>query len=155
MIVCRAPLGYSYEPRPWLFLSGSIELGTAELWQDRLAQELSDLPGTILNPRRENWPWNAPVDATFREQVDWELDGIFAADLLVFYFDPNTKSPITLIELGLFSGDKRGRDAVLCCPVGFWKKPNVDIVAERAKIKSEVEWQPFVLSVRALLASWR
>lgn len=37
----------------------------------------------------------------FRQQVEWELNALSVADLIVFYFDPATRSPITLLELGL------------------------------------------------------
>ena len=47
------------------------------------------------------------------------------------YFDPKTKSPISLLELGLFA--KSGK-LVVCCPDGFWKKGNVDIVCQRYKV---------------------
>jgi hypothetical protein len=47
------------------------------------------------------------------------------------YLDPNTKSPISLLELGLVAE----RDtAVVCCPDGFWRKGNIEIVCERENI---------------------
>ena len=64
----------------------------------------------------------------FREQVEWELDAQEAADLIAFYFSPATRSPITLLELGLTAGRRR---AVVRCPEGFWRKGNVDIVCDR------------------------
>jgi hypothetical protein len=44
------------------------------------------------------------------------------------YFDPNTKSPISLLELGLFAQSKK---LIVCCPRGFWRKGNVDITCDR------------------------
>jgi hypothetical protein len=44
------------------------------------------------------------------------------------YFSPKTQSPISLLELGKFAGRK---DMVVCCPKGFWRKGNVDIVCTR------------------------
>ena len=44
------------------------------------------------------------------------------------YFDPETKSPITLLELGLYA---RSGKLVVCCPHGFWRRGNVDIVCDR------------------------
>jgi len=41
----------------------------------------------------------------FVEQVTWELNALAYADLILMYFDPRTKSPITLLELGCFSKD--------------------------------------------------
>jgi len=48
------------------------------------------------------------------------------------YFDKNTKSPITLLELGLFA---RSGKLVVCCPDGFWRKGNVAIVCERYRVQ--------------------
>ncbi|MBQ0740161.1 nucleoside 2-deoxyribosyltransferase domain-containing protein, partial [Aquimarina celericrescens] len=60
-----------------------------------------------------------------------ELDALEQADRIIMYFDPATKSPISLLELGLFA--KSGK-LLVCCPKGFWRKGNVDIVCERYKV---------------------
>lgn len=115
-----------------VFLAGSIEMGVAEKWQDRIVRELADTQGTLLNPRRDDWDSSWVQEATnpqFRQQVLWELDGLERADIVAFYFDPNTKSPITLLELGLQSC--AAKHIIVCCPTGFWRKGNVDIVCER------------------------
>ncbi len=67
-------------------------------------------------------------EAKFYEQVQWELKAQEQADMIVMFFAPETKSPISLLELGLFA---RSGKMVVCCPDGFWKKGNVDIVCER------------------------
>lgn len=48
------------------------------------------------------------------------------------YFDPKTKSPISLLELGLFA---RTGKLIVVCPKGFWRKGNVDIVCKRYEVK--------------------
>lgn len=120
-----------------VFLAGSIEMGKAENWQTKVALELGKIPTvTILNPRREQWDnsWEQSItNPVFKEQVDWELDCLEVADLVIFYFDPNTKSPITLLELGMMSQTVRfGKQLIVCCPNGFYRKGNVDIVTDRA-----------------------
>jgi len=92
--------------RPSLFLAGSIEMGAAEDWQSRLITELRPVEGTIFNPRRDDWDssWEQSINNRhFREQVEWELDALEAATLIAMYFAPGTKSPISLLELGLFA----------------------------------------------------
>lgn len=42
------------------------------------------------------------------------------------YIDPATKSPISLLELGLFA--KSGK-LIICCPDGFYRKGNIEVVA--------------------------
>jgi hypothetical protein len=41
-------------------------------------------------------------------------------------------SPVTLLEMGLHA---RSKKLVVCCPDGFWRKGNVDIVCERYGIQ--------------------
>jgi hypothetical protein len=47
-------------------------------------------------------------------------------------FDPNTKSPVSLLELGLHAKERK---LIVYCPEGFWRKGNVDIVCEAYKVK--------------------
>jgi nucleoside 2-deoxyribosyltransferase len=115
-----------------IFLAGSIEMGKAENWQERLETELRQAGEVcIFNPRRDDWDsgWKQEIgNQSFYEQVNWELNGLEAADLIVCYFSPETQSPVTMLELGLFA---RSGKLVVCCPEGFWRKGNIDIVCEK------------------------
>lgn len=120
---------------PTVFLAGSIEMGTAENWQERVCRALADKDVTILNPRRDDWDasWVQSADnPRFREQVDWELTALEYADIIVMYFAPETKSPISLLELGLHAASGR---MIVCCPDGFWRKGNVDMVCRRYDVE--------------------
>lgn len=121
-----------------VFFAGSIEMGVAEPWQERLTYLLRHVSNlTIFNPRRDNWDssWEqVKENPQFEEQVLWELNKLEEADVAIFYFDPNTKSPVTLMELGLTVGNG-GKDIIVCCPKGFWRKGNVDILCEQYDIK--------------------
>jgi len=122
-----------------IFAAGSIEQGSAEDWQTKLAADLNEYENVVLlNPRRDEWDSSMEQSAdnpTFKAQVEWELDGISLADLVIFYFDPNTKSPITLLELGLLAGmdGTIAPDVLVCCPPGYWRRGNVEIVCNRYK----------------------
>lgn len=124
-----------------LFLGGSIENGAAKPWQRQIMPKLKKTEGVIFNPRRPDWnsSWK-PVASNkkFREQVEWELTGLEICDAALMYFDPATKSPISLLETGLFAHDRlpggiRSKLHVVC-PNGFWRKGNVDIVCGRYEI---------------------
>lgn len=133
-IVYKAPqytflTGYS---KTRIFLAGSIDMGKAENWQDRLERELNDYDVVICNPRRDDWDstWVQSINnPKFNEQVTWELDNIESADLVIFYFDPNGQAPITLMELGLCVG--REQNTLVCCPDGYWRKGNVEMICDR------------------------
>jgi hypothetical protein len=119
---------------PSVFLAGSIEMGQAEDWQTRIAHALNDLEVTILNPRRDEWDpsWEQSINnRQFREQVEWELDGLEKASVVAMYFSPATRAPVTLLELGLCA--RRSR-LVVCCPEGYWRRGNVDVVCARYDI---------------------
>lgn len=140
-IIAPAPIKIS---TPSIFLAGSIEQDKAEKWQERFVHETRNLNITLLNPRRKNWDssWKESIqNSKFKEQVNWELDALELADCIVFYFDPNTKSPISLLELGLFAKSKK---LVVCCPDGYWKKGNVDIICQRYNIKQVNSFEKLV-----------
>jgi hypothetical protein len=125
---------------PSVFLAGSIEMGACPNWQITVESrlEFSNLCAATFNPRRVDWDssWKQDIsDPKFNEQVNWELDHIEYADIVFFYFDPETKSPISLMELGYCLG--MGHDAnrlVVVCPQGFWRRGNVQIMCDRSGI---------------------
>ena len=135
MRIIKAPEKIQYKiGEELIFLAGSIEMGSADNWQKRVTEKLSGNV-VILNPRRDDWDssWEQSINnPQFKEQVEWELEAMEKAHIILLYFDPNTKSPISLLELGLFA---RTGKLIVCCPNGFWRKGNVDIVCERYGIR--------------------
>ena len=113
-----------------MFLAGSIELGEAPNWQQEVAEALEPFDITVLSPRRDDFDASQgqSIDNDyFREQVEWELEALETADLIFLYLAPGTKSPIALLELGLFASSGK---LIVCSPMGFWRKGNVDIVCQ-------------------------
>jgi hypothetical protein len=122
-----------------LFLAGSIEMGKAADWQYSIGEAMTYFHevGNIYNPRRLDWDssWKQSIDDFhFNMQVNWELNHIERADIVFFNFIPDTMSPITLAELGLVLGAKKS-NIIVCCPDGFWRQGNVEIMCHRAGIK--------------------
>lgn len=117
-----------------VFLAGSIEMGKAEDWQVVVENELSEFDVTVFNPRRNDWDssWKqAESSDQFNYQVNWELNRLEESSIILMYFSPETKSPISLLELGLYAESGK---MIVCCPDTFWRKGNVDIVCTRSKI---------------------
>lgn len=83
-------------PARSVFLAGGIS-GTRD-WQAELVALLADLPLVLLNPRRENYPWDDPAAA--EEQIRWEFRHLRRATAVAFWFPPETLCPIALYELG-------------------------------------------------------
>jgi hypothetical protein len=111
-----------------IFLAGSIEMGKAEDWQAELGDWLIAKNYNIFNPRRKDWDssWSQTYEnPQFSQQVKWELNSLDKSDWVIMYLDPQTKSPISLLELGLFANSKK---LLVVCPDGFWRKGNVEVV---------------------------
>jgi hypothetical protein len=148
----RPPAPWHVAPgTPTVFLAGSIEMGAAEDWQARLVAALPD--GVVaLNPRREDWDasWQQTItNPQFRSQVEWELDGLERATTIAMWFAPDTRAPITLLELGLTA---RSGKLVVGCPDGFWRKGNIEVVCARFAIALCHDWASFVAAIQARLA---
>ena len=113
-----------------VFLAGSIEMGKAEEWQSRVRSEFESDDCTFFNPRRDDWDssWvQKQSNIQFNKQVNWELNHLNDAHIIFFYFSPGTISPISLLELGLYID----KNPIVCCPEGFQRKGNIDIVCAR------------------------
>jgi hypothetical protein len=147
--VFKPPAPPTFDPKlPSVFLAGSIEMGAAEDWQAQVERALQDLDVVLLNPRREEWDssWVQSIgNAQFREQVEWELAGLEYATVVAMYFAPATKAPVTLLELGLCA---RGGRLVVCCPEGYWRRGNVEVVCHRYGV-------PLVSTLAELVAEVR
>lgn len=122
-----------------VFLAGSIEMNTAKDWQKEFKEKLDkSLVGKakermlLMNPRRDDWDSSWEQDSPqFIEQVNWELNSLDHCSQIVMYFDPATKSPITLLELGMYAASGK---LVVCCNDKYWRKGNVDVVCNRYSI---------------------
>ncbi|EUC26735.1 hypothetical protein COCCADRAFT_10472, partial [Bipolaris zeicola 26-R-13] len=127
-----------------VFTAGSIEMGSAIQWQKHMVTSLSHLPITVCNPRRGHWNPNITPqarDKDFKDQVEWELSALEQVDVICFFFDVTTKSPVSLLELGLWAGSGK---VVVCCGEGYWKGGNVELTCDRYDI-------PFVKSFAELV----
>lgn len=122
---------------PVVFLAGSIEMGKAEPWQNKISDLIGQLAPQVLvaNPRRESWDASLSqelANPTFNQQVRWEQDYITRADLVIFYFQGGTFSPITLLELGgHLARLDAPRSTIVCCPKDFWRRGNIEVMLDR------------------------
>jgi hypothetical protein len=140
---------------PVVFLAGSIEMGKAIDWQLVVTRELLQLPVSVavLNPRRDEWDssWEQSItNPDFRHQVEWELDALERADLILMYLAPQTQSPISLLELGLFA---RSKKLLVACPPGFWRRGNVEVVCHRFGITLLNSLEELIASARSWVSS--
>ena len=149
MKILKPPQPLRLNGKPGVFLAGSIDQGEAIDWQSDITNALwpLDLDIVLLNPRRDNWDptWDQnDSNPEFVRQVNWELNGMDIAHTIVMYFAPNTKAPITMLELGLFATKNK---LIVCCPDGYWRKGNVDIICKRNKIRQVNTVQELTYSI--------
>jgi Nucleoside 2-deoxyribosyltransferase like len=121
-----------------VFLAGTIDMGHSIDWQQKFIDQankeetLDDV--VVFNPRRKSWDhnWTQSIEnKQFSEQVNWELDAMENADVILLFLEGNSKSPISMMELGLFADSGK---LMVCCEDGFWRKGNIDIVCKRKGI---------------------
>src|SRR3990167_5686433 len=151
MIEIKAPGAIPKEKNTKIFLAGSIETGLATNWQAVVVEKLKGESAVILNPRRDDWnnEWEQTKDnAQFREQVEWEFNALSQSDFIILYFDPKTKSPISLLEMGEFASSGK---LLVVCPEGFWRKGNVDIACEQFGIPQFATLDELLVHLRVLL----
>jgi hypothetical protein len=137
-----------------VFLAGTIDMGDSIDWQAKATEELSERVDYIFNPRRDDWDSNwfqEKGNQEFNNQVSWEMTALDAAQVIFMNFLEDSKSPITLLELGLYA--QTGK-LVVCCPKKFWRRGNVEMVCDRynipllcfddaiSKVKSILLWSP-------------
>ena len=111
-----------------LFLAGTIDNGDSVNWQKALIDELNEHdtvhPIAIYNPRREEWP-SSSDHAEIEKQIEWELYHLERADLIVMNILLDSKSPISLMEIGLFA---RQHKMIVFCNPNFYRYDNVKVV---------------------------
>lgn len=119
-----------------IFLAGTIDMGQSDDWQtnfiNRKYSELEYID--IYNPRRNDWDnsWEQSfIYPQFFQQVTWELDHLDKCDIIFMNFLPDSKSPVTLLELGLYA--QTGK-LIVVCPKEFWRSGNVEMVCHRHDI---------------------
>ena len=114
-----------------LFLAGTIDNGNSLDWESAIIEELNledtNHPIMIYNPRRKEWNKNASKEE-MDEQINWELYHLNRADLIVMNILPNSKSPISLMEIGLFARDKK---MIVFCNENFYRYENVKVVCDK------------------------
>jgi hypothetical protein len=118
-----------------IFLAGTIDMGDSEDWQKKVLsffeQKKTKENIALLNPRRDKWnkDWKQTIEnRNFYNQVKWELDALACADIIIMNFLPDSQSPISLLELGLYA---KSTKIYVCCPKEFYRSGNVHIVCER------------------------
>jgi hypothetical protein len=117
-----------------VFFGGTIDDGKSKNWQNELIGELNSCdtvhPIIVYNPRRDDWP-SSNDHSEIDKQINWELSHLEDADIIVMNILGDSKSPISLMEIGLFA---KAHKLIVFCPKDFYRFDNVRVVCERYNV---------------------
>lgn len=128
-IVIKSPSPISWDQQTSIFLAGTIDNGMSEDWQAIIEQKFAPFNVLILNPRRDDWNtnWEQSIEnVDFKQQVEWELEGLEKASYIFMYFAANNKSPITPYYLTRARLTCSEQQAHIVCLQGFWRRGNIE-----------------------------
>lgn len=116
-----------------VFLGGTIDNGDSLNWQNLVINELlnSEIDCEIYNPRREHWVEDQTSEE-IEKQIKWEQNHLDKADLIIMVLLDNSKSPISLLELGLYAASKK---LIVFCTSDFYRYDNVRLTCEKYNVE--------------------
>lgn len=117
-----------YPDSKTVFLAGTIDGGNSFNWQEDIIDKCKDLDITFFNPRRKKWEANS---AGIECQIRWEQEHLDQADLIVMCLLDDSKSPISLLELGLYAQSGK---LLIFCNEAFYRYTNVKLTCQKYNI---------------------
>lgn len=129
-IVLTPDSAFASKLTPSVFLAGTIDMGSSVDWQEYIGTKLADLEVLIFNPRRDFYEQS---DENLKYQIEWELENLQKCDIIFMHLAPNSKSPVSLLELGMFMRNKK---IILVCNDSFYRYQNV--IQSTAKFASDI-----------------
>ena len=127
-----------------VFLAGTIDNGDSLNWQDKVIMELINLgiECEAFNPRREHWNPN-PTKEDMEVQIKWEQDHLDRADIIAMVLLDDSKSPISLLEMGLYAKSKK---LIVFCTPKFYRFDNVRLTCEKYHIPLVQDLHPLIIA---------
>lgn len=110
-----------------VYLAGAIDMGDAVNWQQEVIAQFADTEGIILlNPRRSEF-----TDAMEQSQIEWELEAMENADLILMWFPKASEAPISLLEMGLYL---RSGKLLIGVEDGYYRQKNIELTTRRYNV---------------------
>ena len=127
-----------------VFLAGTIDNGDSLNWQDKVIIELINLGVSceVYNPRREHWNPN-PTKEEMEKQIKWEQNHLDSADIIAMVLLDESKSPISLLEMGLYAKSKK---LIVFCTPKFYRFDNVRLTCEKYHIPLVQDLHPLIIA---------
>lgn len=117
-----------------IFLAGTIEMGAGIKWHRDAAKQIyhvlsAKIKDNTKMPQLEFYNPRRTKDFTPEmevPQINWEQEHLANADYIFMYIQPDSKSPISLLEFGEFI--KTGKLYLYCEPT-FYRYRNLELTA--------------------------
>lgn len=98
-----------------IFLAGSIDLNLKNNWRRKVVETIGNkfdfFDPTITNHDQLN-------DVQMKTHIEWELNALELSDIILLNFLPESKSPISLVELGMYVKTTK---LIVVCPDNFYQ----------------------------------
>lgn len=113
------------QDKKYYFLAGSIDYHLAGNWREKVISEMESQVH-FFDPTRIEY--NEFNNFQMKEHIKWELNALDLSDKILLNFLPNAKSPISLVELGLYVKTSK---LIVVCPNQFYQKRYVYTICEK------------------------
>lgn len=113
--------------KEYFFLAGSIDYHLQSNWR----QEIINKTGSsvhFFDPTRIDH--NELSNFKMKEHIKWELDALDISDKIILNFLPNAKSPISLVELGMYVSTSK---LIVICPNEFYQSRYIKVLCNKHK----------------------
>ena len=117
-------LPQKHQHHTYVFLAGSIDFNLKGNWRKRVVETRSDFH--FIDPTCPNH--DDLDDEQMQNHINWELGGMEMADYILLNFLPEAKSPISLVELGLYV---RSGKLIVVCPTEFYQSRYVNTLCKK------------------------
>lgn len=113
-----------------VFFAGTIDNGDSLNWQEELSNMLNSININIYSPRCLKWNPNCTKEE-LDNQIKWEQKYLDKSDMIIMVLLDESKSPISLLELGLYAKSKK---IIVFCTPKFYRYDNVRLTCEKYNI---------------------
>ena len=103
------------EGKKYCFLAGSIDFKVTNSWRDKVIEKSSEKT-VFFDPTRKDH--DLLSEEEMKSHIIWELKALELADFIILNFFPDAKSPISLVELGLYM---KSNKLIVVCPKEFYQ----------------------------------
>ena len=111
--------------KSYYFLAGSMDFNSGDSWREKVVNELKESV-CIFDPTRIEH--NDFSDAQMKEHIEWELDALALSDRILLNLLPSSKSPISLVELGLYVESAK---LIVVCPESFYQRRYIETICNK------------------------